>query len=386
MGSWVEEETAACGLGDARLNRRLGVMLAAMGERLGLDILTIAVVASVCGAESCVDFAEFAVDREPLLREFLILKNGLPSHDTFSRVFRLLEPAAFARAFEAFLDDLGAAGDGVLAIDGKTLRRSFDRAAGRSALHVVTAFGTGARVAIAQRAVVGGENETLTARRLLETLALDGVLVTGDAMHAHDGTAQVIIDRGGDYLFALKANRPAMLREVEAFFADPPAPLEPFETTDADHGRIETRRHRVTSDVDWLFSDRRYAGEPKFPGLATLACVEATRTETSGAAAGKTTRSTRYYLSSAKLTPETLARAVRGHWAIENSLHWVLDVTFDEDRARNRRDHGPENLAILRRITLNLLNKARPKMSVARKRKRSGWSDAFARTIIGQMR
>ena len=351
-----------------------------------LDILTIAVVASVCGAESCVDFAEFAVDREQLLREFLILKNGLPSHDTFSRVFRLLEPAAFARAFEAFLDDLGAAGDGVLAIDGKTLRRSFDRAAGRSALHVVTAFGTGARVAIAQGAVAGGENETLAARRLLETLALDGVLVTGDAMHTHDGTAQVIIDRGGDYLFALKANRPAMLREVEAFFADPPAPLEPFETTDADHGRIETRRHRVTYDVDWLFSDRRYAGEPKFPGLATLACVEATRTETSGAANGKTTRSTRYYLSSAKLTPETLARAVRGHWAIENSLHWVLDVTFDEDRARNRRDHGPENLAILRRITLNLLNKARPKMSVARKRKRSGWSDAFARTIIGELR
>jgi predicted transposase YbfD/YdcC len=351
-----------------------------------LDILTIAVVASVCGAESCVDFAEFAVDREPLLREFLILKNGLPSHDTFSRVFRLLEPAAFARAFEAFLDDLGAAGDGVLAIDGKTLRRSFDQAAGRSALHVVTAFGTGARVAIAQRAVAGGENETLAARALLETLALDGVLVTGDAMHAHDGTARVILDRGGDYLFALKANRPAMLREVEAFFAEPPAPLETFETTDAGHGRVETRRHRITHDVDWLFSDRRYAGEPKFPRLATLACVEATRTETSGAAAGKITRSTRCYLSSAKLTPETLARAVRGHWAIENSLHWVLDVTFDEDRARNRRDHGPENLAILRRITLNLLNKARPKMSVARKRKRSGWSDAFARTIIGQMR
>jgi predicted transposase YbfD/YdcC len=346
-----------------------------------LDILAIALVASVCGAESCVDFAEFAEDRETLLREFLSLKNGLPSHDTFSRVFRLLDPAAFARTFEAFLDDLGSAGDGVLAIDGKTLRRSFDRAAGRSALHVVTAFGTGARVAIAQRAVAEGENETLAARALLETLALDGLLVSGDAMHAHEGTAQVILDQGGDYLLALKANRPAMLSEVEAFFADPPAPLDAFETTDADHGRIETRRHRVTHYVDWLFSDRRYAGEPRLPGLATLACVEATRTE-----AGKTTRSTRYYLSSARLTPETFARAVRAHWAIENALHWVLDVTFDEDRARNRRDHGPENLAILRRLTLNLLNKARPKMSAARKRKRSGWSDAFARTIIGQMR
>jgi DDE_Tnp_1-associated/Transposase DDE domain len=192
-----------------------------------LDILSIALVASVCGAESCVDFAEFAEDRATLLREFLSLKNGLPSHDTFSRVFRLLDPAAFGRAFEAFLDDLGTAGDGVLAIDGKTLRRSFDRAAGRSALHVVTAFGTGARVAIAQRAVPEGQNETLAARALLETLALDGLLVTGDAMHAHEGTAQVVLDRGGDYLFALKANRPAMLREVEAFFADPPEPLTP---------------------------------------------------------------------------------------------------------------------------------------------------------------
>ena len=346
-----------------------------------LDILTIALVASVCGAESCVDFAEFAEDRETLLREFLSLENGLPSHDTFSRVFRLLDPAAFGRVFEAFLDDLGAGGDGVLAIDGKTLRRSFDRAAGRSALHVVTAFGSGARVAIAQRAVAEGENEILAARAMLESLALDGMLVTGDAIHAQAGTAAVILAQGGDYLFALKANRPAMLREVEAFFADPPGGLDAFETTDADHGRIETRRHRVTHDTGWLFSDRRYAGEPRLPGLATLACVEATRTQD-----GKTTRATRCYLSSARLTPESFARAVRGHWAIENSLHWVLDVTFDEDRARNRRDNGPENLAILRRLTVNQLNKARPKMSLARKRKRAGWSDAFARTIIGQMR
>ena len=302
-----------------------------------LDILAIALVASVCGAESCVDFAEFARTRETLLREFLSLRNGLPSHDTFSRVFRLLDPAAFARSFEAFLDDLGAAGDGVLAIDGKTLRRSFDRAAGRSALHVVTAFGTGARVAIAQRAVADGENETLAARALLETLALDGLIVSGDAMHAHEGTAQVILDRGGDYLLALKANRPAIPRQVEAFFADPPEPLEASETTDAHHGRVETRRHRVTHSTDWLFSDRRYAGEPRLPGLATLARVEATRTD-----AGRTSVSTRYYLSSARLTPEAVARAVRAHWAIENSLHWVLDVTFDEDRAETAATTAPK--------------------------------------------
>ena len=173
-----------------------------------------------------VDFAEFAEDREPLLREFLRLENGLPSHDTFSRVFRLLDPEAFGRAFEAFLDNLGADGTGVLAIDGKTLRRSFDRAAGRSALHVVTAFGAGARVAIGQRAVADGENEILAARALLTTLALDGLLVTGDAMHAQTETAALVLERGGDYLFALKDNRPAVLAEVAAFFADPPAVAE----------------------------------------------------------------------------------------------------------------------------------------------------------------
>ena len=165
-----------------------------------LDILTIALVASVCGAETCVDFAEFAEDREPLLREFLRLENGLPSHDTFSRVFRLLDPAAFGRAFSAFLDDLGEAGAGVLAIDGKTLRRSFDRAAGRSALHVVTAFGTEARVAIGQRAVAAGENEITAARALLETLTLEGMLVTGDALHCQAETAALIAARGGDQL------------------------------------------------------------------------------------------------------------------------------------------------------------------------------------------
>ena len=343
-----------------------------------LDILTIALVASVCGAESCVDFAEFAEDREPLLREFLRLENGLPSHDTFSRVFRLLDPQAFGQAFGAFLDDLGADGAGVLAIDGKTLRRSFDRAAGRSPLHVVTAFGAGARISLGQRAVAPGENEIVAARALLATLALDGALVTGDAIHAQAETAALVLERGGHYLFALKANRPAMHEAVAAFFADPPEALDRFETTDADHGRIERRRHWVTHSVNWLFGDRAEPGAPRMPGLATLACVEATRDD------GPPSR--RYYLSSARLTAERFAGAVRSHWAIENSLHWVLDVTFDEDAARNRTGNGPENLAILRRLTLNLLRTARPKLPISRKRKRSGWSDDFARSIIGQMR
>lgn len=350
-----------------------------------LDMLVIALSASVCGAESCVDFAEFAEDRELLLREFLSLENGLPSHDTFSRLFRLLDPEAFGRAFAAFLDDLGTDGPGVVAIDGKTLRRSFDRAAGRSPLHVVTAFGTDARIVIGQRAVPrdgdAGGSEITAARALLETLCLNGVLVTADALHTQSDTAAIILARGGDYLFALKGNHPLMAAEVAEYFADPVQKLAVYQTVDADHGRIETRRHRVSHAVDWLFSDRRYKGEPRFPGLACLACVQNTRQISDTA-----TTATRYYLSSALLTPERFAAAVRAHWTIENALHWVLDMTFDEDRARNRKDNGPENLAILRKLTLNLLRKTRPKLPVSRKRKRAGWSDDFAKTILGQMR
>jgi predicted transposase YbfD/YdcC len=347
-----------------------------------LELLTVALTASVCGAESCVDFADFAADREALFREFLRLENGLPSHDTFSRVFRLLDPTAFAGCFTRFVEGLGAAGQGVLAIDGKTLRRSFDRAAGASALHVVSAFACERRLALGQVAVAEGENEITAARRLLELFDLEGMLVTADAIHCQTDTAQLVRDRGGNYLFALKANRPAMLADVEAYFADPPpGAVERHVTTDADHGRIEVRRHAVCHDVAWLFSDRRYPDEPALPGLCTLAMVEAEVERN-----GRIAQTRRFYVSSAHLDAAAFASAVRAHWLIENGLHWVLDTAFDEDRARNRKDHGPENLAIVRKLALNLLRAARPDISIRRKRKRSGWSDAFALSILGQMR
>ena len=183
-----------------------------------LDTLTIALVGSICGAESCVDIADFVRDREALFREFLELPDGIPSHDTFSHLFRLLEPAAFAGCFAAFPDDLGA---GVLAIDGKTLRHSFNRAAGRSALHVVTAFAAGARLAVGQVAAGDKASEIVAARTLLGLIDLNGMLVTGDAQHCQGKTARLIRERGRDWLFALKANRPAQYAEVQAFFADP---------------------------------------------------------------------------------------------------------------------------------------------------------------------
>jgi predicted transposase YbfD/YdcC len=347
-----------------------------------LDVLTIALTATICGAESCVDFADFARDREALFRDFLELPGGLPSHDTFSRLFRLLDPAAFASCFARFLDGLGEAGTGVIAIDGKTLRRSFDRAAGRSALHVVTAFAADARLVLGQVAAGDKESEIIAARTLLGLLDLKGALVTGDALHCQGETARLIQERGGDWLFTLKANRPAQQREVAEWFADPAScPETGHVTTDADHGRIEVRRHVVSHAVDWLLSDRRHPDEARLPGLAMIGMVEASVTRD-----GATRTQRRFYLCSAAMDAARFAAAVRAHWRIENSLHWVLDVGFDEDRARNRRDHGPENLATLRKLALNLLRSARPDISIRRKRKRSGWSDQFARSILGQMR
>jgi predicted transposase YbfD/YdcC len=345
------------------------------------DMRVIALAASVRRAESCVDFAGFAEDREVLLREFLRLENGLPSHDTFSRLFRLLDPQAFGPVFAAPPGDPGADGAGVLATSGKTLRRSFGRAAGRPHLHVVTAFGTQARLVIGQSAVLPGGNGITAAQALLETLCLEGALVTADAIHAQAETAALILRRGGDYLLALKGNHPLPAAEVAGHFADRDVKLTEYQTVDADHGRIWTRIHRVDHDVDWLFPDRRHKGGPRFPGLACIACVQSTHQ--TGAT---TTTATRFHLSPVRLTPARFATAVRARWAIETTLHWAPDVTVDEDRARNRKDNGPENLTFLRKLTLNLLQKARSKLPVSRKRKRSGWSSDFARTIPGQMR
>lgn len=345
-----------------------------------------ALTAAVCGAETCSDFADFAVDREDLFREFLCLENGVPSHDTFSRIFRLLDPAAFAACFGRFVGDLGKAGAGVVAIDGKTLRRSFDAAADRSPLAVVTAFASATQTVIGQESFRApeGDSEIVAARALLRCLDLTGQLVTADAIHCQNDTAQLILDRGGDYLLRLKGNRPALHEMVAEYFAVPAvvAELDSAATTDADHGRIERRRAWVSHDLDWLRGTKSACSEPVLPpGLAGLGMIEATVTR-----AGRTTTTRHYHLFSRSLGADAYLAGARAHWSIENGLHWVLDMTFDEDRARSRKDHAPENLTTLRKIALNILRTARPGISIRRKRKRSGWSNDFARSILGQMR
>lgn len=351
-----------------------------------LELLTIALTATVCGAETCSDFADFGADREALFREFLRLENGVPSHDTFSRVFRLLAPAAFAACFGRFVEDLGKAGEGVIAIDGKTLRRSFDDAARTNPLAVVTAFASATRLVVGQQSfrVAEGDSEILAARALLECLDLEGRLVSADAIHCQEETARTIRASGGDYLLRLKGNHPALHAMVEEYFADPHilGDLASTTSTDADHGRIETRRAWVSHDLDWLRGPKSASNEPVLlPDMACLGMIEATVEQR-----GKTTVTRHYHISSRPLSARNYLDAARAHWAVENSLHWVLDVIFDEDRARNRKDNGPENLTTLRKLALNLLNRARPGISIRRKRKRSGWSNDFARSILGQMR
>lgn len=304
-----------------------------------LDLLVIALTASICGCESCVDFADFLEDREELFREFFSLPNGLQSHDTFSRLFRLIDPAVMSDCLSRFLEDLGSDGPGVIAIDGKTLRRSFDRASGQSALHVMTAFAGEAGLVLGQTAVPEAGNEFTAARALLGLIDLKCVLVTADAIHCQGETARIVLERGGNYLFALKLkkNRPAIHADVETWFAAPATePAETLETTDADHGRLEIRRHDLIRDVDWLFPDNKDRDRAAMPALATIGQVVAAVDRH-----GKTTTSTRYHLSSARLSAAAFAKAVRGHWAVENGLHWVLDTAFQGDNARARKDHAP---------------------------------------------
>jgi predicted transposase YbfD/YdcC len=343
-----------------------------------LELLLIALAATLSGAETCVDMALFGQAKEAFLRRFLRLEGGIPSHDTFSRLFRLLDPDAFEASFGRFVAAFsgriaGAQGGGaeVVALDGKTARRSFDRQAERRPLHMVNAWAVEQRLVLGQRNV-GDGNEIGALGELLALLDLDGRIVTADAMHCQKATAQAILDRGGDYCLALKGNQPALFQEVSLLLDDPDAPPgDVATTTDGDHGRIETRRAEIVHDVAWL------AETHGFPGLKAIGKVTATREQD-----GRAATATRYYLLSRRLTAARFLEVVRTHWQIENCLHWVLDVVLDEDQARARKDHAPENLARLRRFALNVLRTNRTQGSTRGKIKRAGWDDAFLLNLL----
>jgi predicted transposase YbfD/YdcC len=339
-----------------------------------LELLVIALCAVLCGAEDCSDMALFGRTKEAFFREFLTLRHGVPSHDTFSRVFRLLDPVKFHACFLIFMRKFSETIQGVIAIDGKTLRRSFDRASQKSALHLVSAWAADQRLVLGQLAVDGKSNEITAVPKLLDLLALKGAIVTADALNCQRAIAGQIVDQGCDYALTLKGNQQALYADVSLFFEDKDfKPTSLHTATDGDHGRIETRISQVSTDIAWLQERHRW------PGLAAIGKVTRTRE-----AAGKTTTETAYYLLSAPLSAERLHEVVRHHWGIENSLHWVLDVTMNEDQNRSRKDRSPENLALLRRLALNLARLEPSKGSMKGKIKQAGWDNAFLAKLLAQ--
>lgn len=343
------------------------------------EVLLLVVCATMAGCDDYDEIAAWGEARLAFLRRFLPYHWGVPCEDWLRIVMNRIDPDLFAACFRAWAAELSPGSEALIAIDGKTSRRTHDRRRGQPALHLVSAWATGQRLVLGQEAVADKSNEITAIPRLLEHLTLKGALVTIDAMGTQVDIAQAILEGGGNYLLALKANHPLVFKDIETFFAAPPPDLivDTHETTDGEHGRIEVRRHAVCHDVAWLFSDRRYPGEPVFPGLAMIGMVDSHTQR-----AGKTEHERRYYLSSARLDAKTFATSVRAHWGIENRLHWVLDVVFKEDLSRLRRGHGARNMAIVRHFAINLLRQPDDRRSLKTRRKLAGWDPDYMHSIL----
>lgn len=344
------------------------------------EILLLVLCATLAGMEDFVDIKMWGDQRLAFLGRFYPYERGVPSHDTLNDLINAIDPDTFKACFMAWVADLREDTPDLIAIDGKTSRRSHDRAKGRAPLHMVSAWASRQRLVLGQEAVDEKSNEIIAIPLLLERLELTGALVTIDAMGTQTKIAETIVRRGGDYLLALKDNWPVLRADVETFFADPHAEdCESFQTTDADHGRLEQRHHVVCHDVDWLISDRRYAGEPRFPHLAMIAMVQSKTRR-----GDKIEKERRYYLCSARLSAEEFARAVRAHWGIENRLHWVLDVVFHDDLARLRSGAGPENMAVVKHMAMNLLRSPKDRHSLKSRRKLACLNADYLHSLIAQ--
>jgi predicted transposase YbfD/YdcC len=331
------------------------------------ELLTISLCAVLSGCQGATHIAAFAVAKEPFLRSFLRLEHGLPSHDTFSRLFRRLDPEQFRDCFQRFMGRFATACRGVVAVDGKVLRRSFDRASGKSALHMVSAWGCEQGLVLGQIATDAKSNEITAVPKLLAMLSLKDTIVTTDALNCQRAIARQIVDQGGDYALALKGNQGTLHDDVSRFLNDPACDATTAApVVDADHGRIETRIATVCTDIGWLQDTHEW------PGLAAIGKVVRTR-ET----VAKTTTEVAYYLLSTALSAERLNDVGRSHWGVENRLHWRLDVVMNEDQDRTRLDNGPNNLAVLRHMALNIMQKDTSKGSLRGKFMRAGWDDRY---------
>jgi predicted transposase YbfD/YdcC len=345
-----------------------------------MDILIIALCAVISGADGWLDIAAYGVAKYDWLRTFLELPNGIPSHDTFRRVFCLLEPTTFLECFQHWIDALSEElGIKRIAIDGKSLRRSFDRATGQAALHLVSAWATEQHLVLGQVAVDSKSNEITAIPKLLELLDVSGAIVTIDAMGCQKDIAAKVRKGGGDYVLSVKDNQPHLLEDIQACFEKGLdtnfAALEHsyHEESYQGHGRVET--HTVYTIVNPT-GLRQLA---QWKDLRAITLLISQRQEV-----GKElTEEVRYYIGSKAAKAKAYASYIRGHWGIENGQHWVLDVCFQEDQCRMRTDHSPENMALLRRLALSLLKQHSGQGSVRGKRLQSGWNDQFLAEILG---
>jgi predicted transposase YbfD/YdcC len=347
------------------------------------EVLFLIVCGSVCDCDDYESIAAWGEAHLEQLRDYLPYDHGVPCGRWLCIMLNRIPPALFESAFRDWVQAAWPQHHGLIAIDGKVSRRSHDRALGRDALHLVTAFATTSRLVLAQEAVPTKAGECAAIPLLLERLGrkkgLEGALITIDAIATNPTIAKAVNAQGAHWLLAIKANQPSLSTEMKCFFKTAlPQIIQTHSEWDKGHGRIEHRLTTVSSKIDWMTGSKREDGGDRLPGLKTLIAVQATRE-----IKGIQQIETRFYASSATLSASDAHDAIRAHWAIENSLHWVLDVTFKDDQCRTRKGHGAINMALVRRFSLNLIRTANDKSSLKLRRKRAGWDPKYLANLLG---
>ncbi len=344
-----------------------------------IDIITIAICAVVCGANCWEHIEVFGQSKLDWFKDFLQLPHGIPSHDTFARVLARIDPDEFQQSFMNWVQAICRLSHGqVIAVDGKTLRRSHDKSNGKSAIHMVSAWASANGIVLGQIKTDEKSNEITAIPELIKTLEIEGCIVTIDAMGCQKNIAKTIIDKGADYVLALKDNQSTLHDNVKLFFQHyvktdiNNAAFEFYQTTDGGHGRVGIRRYWSTSDINWL------QGKEAWKNINIIGMVERERH-----VGDDISIETSYYISSIENDAKRFSHAVRSHWGIENSLHWVLDVSFREDESRIRKDNGPQNFAVLRHMALNLLKRETSlKKSIKSKQLRAGWDNHYLAKVL----